>query len=142
MTFCRASCIICESAVSLQRMEKSRSWPSAHDWKSCIPQKGIEGSNPSFSAKPKTPRASKGFGFSLRLFPFGILYWGFLAEPIVLLLKQEILNFTLLSAEVEIFVNIFETQTTPQPVRRGLFVVRIWQSRRLGQLIWQNSVFF
>ena len=24
--------------------------PSAHDWKSCIPQKGIEGSNPSFSA--------------------------------------------------------------------------------------------
>ena len=33
------------------RMEKSRSWPSAHDWKSCIPQKGIEGSNPSFSAK-------------------------------------------------------------------------------------------
>ena len=32
-------------------MEKSRSWPSAHDWKSCIPQKGIEGSNPSFSAK-------------------------------------------------------------------------------------------
>ena len=36
-------------------MEKSRSWPSAHDWKSCIPQKGIEGSNPSFSAKNKTP---------------------------------------------------------------------------------------
>ena len=46
----QTSCIICESAVSLQRMEKSRSWPSAHDWKSCIPQKGIEGSNPSFSA--------------------------------------------------------------------------------------------
>ena len=35
-------------------MEKSRSWPSAHDWKSCIPQKGIEGSNPSFSAIKKT----------------------------------------------------------------------------------------
>ena len=35
-------------------MEKSRSWPSAHDWKSCIPQKGIEGSNPSFSAKNNT----------------------------------------------------------------------------------------
>ena len=34
-------------------MEKSRSWPSAHDWKSCIPQKGIEGSNPSFSAIKK-----------------------------------------------------------------------------------------
>ena len=39
-------------------MEKSRSWPSAHDWKSCIPQKGIEGSNPSFSAN-KIP----GFAF-------------------------------------------------------------------------------
>ena len=36
---------------TVRRMEKSRSWPSAHDWKSCIPQKGIEGSNPSFSAK-------------------------------------------------------------------------------------------
>ena len=35
-------------------MEKSRSWPSAHEWKSCIPQKGIEGSNPSFSAKERT----------------------------------------------------------------------------------------
>ncbi len=37
-------------------LEKSRSWPSAHDWKSCIPQKGIEGSNPSFSAKQETAR--------------------------------------------------------------------------------------
>ena len=36
-------------------MEKSRSWPSAHDWKSCIPQKGIEGSNPSFSAIREIP---------------------------------------------------------------------------------------
>ena len=36
-------------------MEKSRSWPSAHDWKSCIPQKGIEGSNPSFSAIKRPP---------------------------------------------------------------------------------------
>ena len=26
-------------------------WSSAHDWKSCKPQKGFEGSNPSFSAK-------------------------------------------------------------------------------------------
>ena len=31
-------------------MEKSRSWSSAHDWKSCIPHKGIKGSNPFFSA--------------------------------------------------------------------------------------------
>ena len=29
----------------------SRSWSSAHDWKSCIPQKGIESSNLSISAK-------------------------------------------------------------------------------------------
>ena len=32
--------------------EMSRSWSSAHDWKSCIPQKGIESSNLSISAKP------------------------------------------------------------------------------------------
>ena len=42
-------------------MEKSRSWPSAHDWKSCIPQKGIEGSNPSFSAKRKNLTHRVGF---------------------------------------------------------------------------------
>ena len=40
--------------LKLRPMEKSRSWPSAHDWKSCIPQKGIEGSNPSFSAKTES----------------------------------------------------------------------------------------
>ena len=42
-------------------MEKSRSWPSAHDWKSCIPQKGIEGSNPSFSAIKESPHFRVGF---------------------------------------------------------------------------------
>ena len=47
-----------DSMKRAMRMEKSRSWPSAHDWKSCIPQKGIEGSNPSFSAN-KIP----GFAF-------------------------------------------------------------------------------
>ncbi len=31
-------------------VEKSRSWSSAHDWKSCMPHKGIKGSNPFFSA--------------------------------------------------------------------------------------------
>ena len=30
-------------------LEKSRSWSSAHDWKSCNRQKRFEGSNPSFS---------------------------------------------------------------------------------------------
>ena len=44
-------------------MEKSRSWPSAHDWKSCIPQKGIEGSNPSFSAIKQEPILMDGFLF-------------------------------------------------------------------------------
>ena len=46
-----------------KRMEKSRSWPSAHDWKSCIPQKGIEGSNPSFSAILNLSEFSEGFFF-------------------------------------------------------------------------------
>ena len=32
-------------------LEKSRSWSSAHDWKSCRPHKGLESSNLSFSAK-------------------------------------------------------------------------------------------
>ncbi len=44
-------------------MEKSRSWPSAHDWKSCIPQKGIEGSNPSFSARNTPEHTSSGVFF-------------------------------------------------------------------------------
>ena len=48
-------------------MEKSRSWPSAHDWKSCIPQKGIEGSNPSFSAIAQSPRVSRTLGFFFTL---------------------------------------------------------------------------
>ncbi len=34
----------------------SRSWSSAHDWKSCIPQKGIESSNLSISATVKALR--------------------------------------------------------------------------------------
>ena len=29
-------------------------WSRAHDWKSCKPQNGFEGSNPSFSAKKET----------------------------------------------------------------------------------------
>ena len=35
-------------------MEKSPSWSRAHDWKSCRPLKGLEGSNPSFSARKST----------------------------------------------------------------------------------------
>ena len=38
------------SAEKPATMEKSPSWSRAHDWKSCRPLKGLEGSNPSFSA--------------------------------------------------------------------------------------------
>ena len=48
-------------------MEKSRSWPSAHDWKSCIPQKGIEGSNPSFSAIKGNLEVVRTSGFSFNI---------------------------------------------------------------------------
>ena len=66
LTICELCSIISQSVATDELkngMEKSRSWPSAHDWKSCIPQKGIEGSNPSFSAITKTLRYSKGFRF-------------------------------------------------------------------------------
>ena len=63
MTNGRVCSIILKPSVrrheASKHMEKSRSWPSAHDWKSCIPQKGIEGSNPSFSAK-KNPILADG----------------------------------------------------------------------------------
>ncbi len=36
-----------------ENMEQYRSGHNGHDWKSCVPQKGTEGSNPSCSAKYK-----------------------------------------------------------------------------------------
>ena len=36
-------------------MERWLSWSKAHDWKSCVPYKGTEGSNPSLSAKKVIP---------------------------------------------------------------------------------------
>ena len=39
-------------------MEKSPSWSRAHDWKSCRLLKGLEGSNPSFSAIKSTEFSS------------------------------------------------------------------------------------
>lgn len=39
---------VCDSQV---HMEQYRSGHNGHDWKSCVPQKGTEGSNPSCSAK-------------------------------------------------------------------------------------------
>ena len=35
-------------------MERWLSWSKAHDWKSCRPLKGLEGSNPSLSARKST----------------------------------------------------------------------------------------
>ena len=35
-------------------MEQYRSGHNGHDWKSCVPQKGTEGSNPSCSARTKS----------------------------------------------------------------------------------------
>ena len=43
-------------------MEQYRSGHNGHDWKSCVPQKGTEGSNPSCSAIKPHP---KGCGFLL-----------------------------------------------------------------------------
>ena len=43
-----------QNKTALRNVEQTRRsrvvWSSAHDWKSCRPQKGLEGSNPSFSA--------------------------------------------------------------------------------------------
>ena len=41
--------------VRLEDAERCPSWPKEHDWKSCIPQKGIRGSNPRLSATFQPP---------------------------------------------------------------------------------------
>ena len=46
----------------VHHLEKSPSWSRAHDWKSCRPLKGLEGSNPSFSAR-KNPVTATVAGF-------------------------------------------------------------------------------
>ncbi len=43
-------------------MERCPSWPKEHDWKSCIRQKRIRGSNPRLSARNK-----RVIGFLLKL---------------------------------------------------------------------------
>lgn len=40
--------------LSGDNTERWLSWSKAHDWKSCRPLKGLEGSNPSLSAKKKS----------------------------------------------------------------------------------------
>ena len=52
--------------VGVKSTELSRSWSSAHDWKSCRGQKLLESSNLSNSAKKKEPAAGRFF-----LFAFG-----------------------------------------------------------------------
>ena len=42
-----------ECTQRITSMERWLSWSKAHDWKSCVPYKGTEGSNPSLSAKKK-----------------------------------------------------------------------------------------
>ena len=56
-------------------MEKSPSWSRAHDWKSCRPLKGLEGSNPSFSAIESTEFSSfwVEFGTFLSFLAFHLL---------------------------------------------------------------------
>ena len=59
LTLARFSFIICgrqlDKAQFEQRVEMSRSWSSAHDWKSCKGQKPFESSNLSISAKVPHP---------------------------------------------------------------------------------------
>ena len=45
------------SALQEALVDRWLSWSKAHDWKSCRPHKGLEGSNPSLSARTK-PRYS------------------------------------------------------------------------------------
>ena len=47
--------------------EQYRSGHNGHDWKSCVPQKGTEGSNPSCSARTKNTGNRKISGVFLRL---------------------------------------------------------------------------
>lgn len=49
---CCKWCILRDCAAHAQSAEAERcpSWPKEHDWKSCMPQKGIQGSNPCLSA--------------------------------------------------------------------------------------------
>ena len=54
--------IIINAVIERDAMERWLSWSKAHDWKSCIPLKGIKGSNPFLSAM-KAPEANAFRGF-------------------------------------------------------------------------------
>ena len=60
-------------------MEQYRSGHNGHDWKSCVPQKGTEGSNPSCSAIKTDPIHSDGvcfYGDRRNLNRFYVNSWG------------------------------------------------------------------
>ena len=48
-------CMISKLSGNSKDMEQYRSGHNGHDWKSCVPQKGTEGSNPSCSARKENP---------------------------------------------------------------------------------------
>ena len=52
-----------EVVKSTAHMEQYRSGHNGHDWKSCVPQKGTEGSNPSCSARINPPSNRMGVYF-------------------------------------------------------------------------------
>ena len=64
-------------------------WSSAHDWKSCKPQKGFESSNLSFSATDLLKLCFKRFFFKINYLSY---YNGTTAGLRVLLSAQKIMN--------------------------------------------------
>ena len=70
-----------DAAVRAAAMEKSPSWSRAHDWKSCRPLKGLEGSNPSFSAM-KNPVTAMVTGFFILVALMVILIRIFGPKPV------------------------------------------------------------
>ena len=51
LDFLKAMVYHIEVGKRAAHMEQYRSGHNGHDWKSCVPQKGTEGSNPSCSAR-------------------------------------------------------------------------------------------
>ena len=98
-------------------MEQYRSGHNGHDWKSCVPQKGTEGSNPSCSARKETPFVYQTNGVSFQLsVPCGTLSASTARE--VPAGVSGILNFTLCEAQyftaASPLLHLGETQTSPK----------------------------
>ena len=65
-------------------MEQYRSGHNGHDWKSCVPQKGTEGSNPSCSAINKTHPSGWVLFFVYRIWGMRLIEDKFLLVKILL----------------------------------------------------------